>query len=440
MYIYNTGFYFVTTNDFFQMDISSHAQSFAFSINEFNSVFSPNYMFNHDLNTILGLVEKDIHLDLKIKAYVSKYISVSRSLHKLKAFFEGVNSGGVFYVIPFKKNLSSNFIIEAQSNLKKSPLPAKLKEFMDNYEIGGVESKSLGNKKKKIGESFKAKRVCRFCNNTRHTELTQKGSYKKEAHAISESLGNKKIILNEECDACNEFFSVGIENDIDLYLKFYTTFFKTKTKDNKIPKIKGSNFVYYSCEKELQESIEREYGIKIDHVLMKLPNNNEEIITDENRINFNLDFGKKITYQNIYKALAKFSISVIDTEYVKKLEKTIEWISNKDLFFERLPDVMLLKNFFENYHEPALILYIRKSYDKNLPFLVGQFYFNTMVYVFIVPTFNENIEVDFSELANYENFMNVFEFFFKNGAWERISFNKYIPIKFAPNFNVSDDI
>ncbi len=63
--------------------------------------------------------------------------------------------------------------------------------------------------KKTIGEQDKSKRVCRFCNNTR-TNI----SFNNIAHAISESLGNKKIILNEECDECNSEFgsASGIES------------------------------------------------------------------------------------------------------------------------------------------------------------------------------------------------------------------------------------
>ncbi|MEX6156050.1 HNH endonuclease [Providencia hangzhouensis] len=43
-------------------------------------------------------------------------------------------------------------------------------------------------------------------------------SFNKEAHAISEALGNKSIILNEECDNCNEFFDKNIERDFLLIM------------------------------------------------------------------------------------------------------------------------------------------------------------------------------------------------------------------------------
>ena len=55
----------------------------------------------------------------------------------------------------------------------------------------------FGTKRIHIGEQNKEKRICRFCNNK-----SENVTFKNKAHAISEALGNKTIILNEECDNC----------------------------------------------------------------------------------------------------------------------------------------------------------------------------------------------------------------------------------------------
>lgn len=86
---------------------------------------------------------------------------------------------------------------------------------MDSYEMFAFNE----NTKNKIGELDKSKRVCRYCNK-RSPEV----SFRKVAHSISEALGNKKIITNDECDACNEKFGKGIENDLILYLNLYRVF------------------------------------------------------------------------------------------------------------------------------------------------------------------------------------------------------------------------
>jgi hypothetical protein len=51
-------------------------------------------------------------------------------------------------------------------------------------------------------------RVCRFCGKTK-PEVT----FRKDAHALPESIGNKGLFTNYECDNCNQAFGHGCEND-----------------------------------------------------------------------------------------------------------------------------------------------------------------------------------------------------------------------------------
>ena len=55
----------------------------------------------------------------------------------------------------------------------------------------------------------KQNRVCRFCGLERPTV-----SFRSRAHAIPKLLGNKSLFTYYECDACNQFFGHGIENDL----------------------------------------------------------------------------------------------------------------------------------------------------------------------------------------------------------------------------------
>jgi hypothetical protein len=57
--------------------------------------------------------------------------------------------------------------------------------------------------------------VCRFCGR-RSPEVT----FQFEAHAIPEALGNKSITSTYECDACNQAFGRGIENDLGHWSAF----------------------------------------------------------------------------------------------------------------------------------------------------------------------------------------------------------------------------
>lgn len=52
----------------------------------------------------------------------------------------------------------------------------------------------------------------------------------KKSHAISEALGNKRIISIEECDDCNNKFSMSIEPDIVKYFSLHRNYWSIKGK------------------------------------------------------------------------------------------------------------------------------------------------------------------------------------------------------------------
>lgn len=68
-------------------------------------------------------------------------------------------------------------------------------------------------------------RACRFCGN-RPPDVT----FKKVAHAIPELLGNKSIECAYECDACNDLFGRGIENDLGNWSKPNRTLIRIRGK------------------------------------------------------------------------------------------------------------------------------------------------------------------------------------------------------------------
>lgn len=87
---------------------------------------------------------------------------------------------------------------------------------------------------KKIWKDF-PNPVCRFCGEN------EKSKFKKDAHIIPESLGNRFLISNFECDICNEKFSV-YEDALNKFIGPIRTlgFVKGKSKKGKrIPKFKN---------------------------------------------------------------------------------------------------------------------------------------------------------------------------------------------------------
>jgi HNH endonuclease len=93
-----------------------------------------------------------------------------------------------------------------------------LQYFESNYAIMNVWHLPT---ERKIVLAATADQTCRFCGR-RPPDV----SYKLEAHALPESIGNRSLVTKYECDLCNEFFGNGIENDFGNWSKPARTFCK----------------------------------------------------------------------------------------------------------------------------------------------------------------------------------------------------------------------
>ena len=375
---------------------------FGYFILEFAAIFKGQFdEDNHHVN-IEALQKNDHALRENIKYYVDKYKNENPKINRLNDFIKSLTDEESFYILPVK-DLTQPQHIEVTNELMcingqldyaefNSKVGNLMRDFYSKYSIDGVDPKDSPNKKIKIGEPFKLHRVCRFCKNTRETVTT----YNVEAHAISESLGNKKIILNEECDACNTHFGKTIERDIYNFLSMYLVAFGVKNSNNKPPKIKGSNFHFFAVNKDEQE--------KLNNVLKFTLDNDEDKNGDkEPPKELMLSYNSNVSLQNIYKALVKYAISVVhEKESLKGFEKTIEWISS-NTFYPQLPKIAMLKSYKKFSKEPSLIIYRRNNDDREIPFAFAEFSFTFLTFVFIIPTFHEE-ETDFTIPSNFNRF------------------------------------
>ncbi len=303
---------------------------------ELISIFEPIIDPENFSIQINPMQKKAESLVQKASEFVNKYKSIVPQINKLNSFVENLDAGEFFFIIPGIEKLSDEQIISIGTYLScvNENRPHGFEKMLsDQYFIFGklLENYKLivVNKDKKhyVGNRAKKNRICRFCG--------EKGSQKfnSVAHAISEALGNKNIILHDECDTCNAYFSQSIENDIITYLSLYRTFFGIKNKRNSIPKIKGKNFEYINMgDKNLILKFYSESQSECSEIPTAVP----------------LKFYDKITLQNIYKALSKYALSIIPDEYFLNFDKTVQWIRN-DVFEDILPKVgikTLYGNFF----------------------------------------------------------------------------------------------
>lgn len=354
--------------------------------------------------------------------FISKYKSVLPQVQRLGSQFDKLQPDEWFFILP-PLELSTRQKYEAENELNRlnglknqfteDQVRSLFGHLMDNYELLTFDLDK--GKKIKIGENSKADRVCRFCQGK-----IPDVSFKKEAHAISEALGNKILILNEECDGCNEFFDESIERDFIYYHDMARTIYGVKNKDNDIPKLKGKGF-------ELFNGGSGNMSIAI----IQSTEGNEDAKVPES-VTFKT--GNKIKLQNLYKVLCKFALSVINSRQLNHFEDTIRWIRNQKEA-KALPKVAVLNSYAFFTRRPEITLYLRNTENTTLPHLVGEFRFACYLYIFIIP-FSSKDTKDFVGEHDYHEFLNCFKHISAKDGFGFIDFsqNSEREINFKINF------
>lgn len=354
--------------------------------------------------SIQSLQQNTKEIREKFDDFIDKYQAKDKKIFQFRSYFQSLEEDEYFmlwptenldnekrtqlhqYLTSLKEGIDFNEIVEQHNIL--------FKELLQHYNMLGFDKHT----KKAVGEPDKSKRVCRFCGR-KQPNVT----FKNVAHAISESLGNKKIILYEECDECNARFgsASGIEINLITYLRLYGNFFGVRGK-NGIHKIKGKNF-----------ELTNDGTIKLDHYLQE---GEEPSADDAENLEFLLETFEEISDQDIYRTLCKYALSVIGDELLPEFTETIKWI-NRETTLSKLPKVGILKSYeLFNYH-PSILLYHRKTVDTNLPFLVGEFHHTLLTFVFIIPLAKTD-EKDFVNEEEHAFFWDFFKHYNSAKGWQ----------------------
>lgn len=417
VYSYRLDFYAISANLSFNL-ISSNQELLEEFRNELLLIFS-SVDYESETITVQALQMNSEATILKIEEIIQEYIDrFSPSINQIIAFFRKLEKNEYFYFLP---NISQNL-----DQKDKYSLLNHLKSLRENKDSLSVQSQfnelyedffdkylvfSYGRERVTIGEKVKLKRICRFCN-----QSIPQTTFKRKAHAISEALGNKNVLLFEECDVCNDQFSRTIEPDIVTYMSLFRTFFDIKGKGGS-KEFKGRNF-----------------NVKIDKqinlILKNMPDND---VSEDLPNNIKLDVGM-ISLQNIYKCLCKFCLSVIDSDLLPHFKQTMDWINgNKKV--HNLPKIAEMISYVGFNTHPRLNLYVRKAGEPDIPFLVGEFHFTCKIIVFIVP-FSNIDEVDFLTKDSYNTFWRSFPQYYKTKEWIFDDFSALDPKEYAININI----
>ncbi|PWK17176.1 hypothetical protein LV89_04462 [Arcicella aurantiaca] len=387
-------------------------------IYDFIMVFAKDIDYENFKVNIESLQQNTTDLKNKIDLVIQKYKTSEPKIQQINSYFKDLKDDEYFFFFPNSEISKDqifqfyNFLSANEKNEDYETLTNQIDDsfgaLRDKYEMFAFDE----NTRNKIGETDKSKRICRFCNRG-----SEEVKFKKVAHSISEALGNKKIITNDECDSCNEKFGIGIENDLILYLNLYRNVFGIRGKSG-VPKLKGKNF-----------EMENNGTIEIKQYLT------DEEVNDSERDDFKvkLETSQELTAQNIYRTLSKYALSVIDKTLIEHFGETIKWI-NGDVSFDNLPKVAMLTSYYLFSYHPKLIVYIRKSDDFELPFAVAEFRFTFLTFAFVIPKSSKD-NIDFTNVEDYKKYWQFFKHFSSVPNWTFTKMDDTTARKFTMNLN-----
>ena len=227
-----------------------------------------------------------------------------------------------------------------------------------------------------VGEGDKKKRVCRFCGR-KHPEA----KYNSVAHAISEGLGNKLLLCNEECDDCNNKLSK-TESNLMHYLDIRRAMGGVLTKtDGTVPSVDGKGFVIRGDENNRAVLyIEKEM----------LP----EGLDTGSPFNIQLETVETITHQGIYKSLCKIVIDLLPTSEMIHFDQTIGWI-NGSVMDTELPSYLAAYDR-ERVQQPTVDIFLSNNPGAE-PYCTAIVHILDVVFVFILP----EVDVDKAQFKTF---------------------------------------
>ena len=206
----------------------------------------------------------------------------------------------------------------------------------------------------KIYLGRKDEAYCRFCK-----RIGDGITFRKRAHAIAESLGNKALFSHYECDECNTFFGQTIETDFGAWSKPMRTLCRIIGKSG-VPSIRLN-----------QNGVAR---IDVESGVIKIRDyeDDPQFEIDEAARTLKLNL-KRDTYTPIavMKAFTKFGLSLMPADQMANFELARQWIKNPDHSANFVSELPLIYTFISGPMPNdviALKAFIRKDVVSDVPY------------------------------------------------------------------------
>lgn len=229
-------------------------------------------------------------------------------------------------------------------------------------------------------------RLCRFCGLGEPN-----ATFKLEAHAIPEALGNKSLTTNYECDQCNHLFGSGIENDLGNWSKPTRTFARIRGKSG-VPTLKkgGPN-----------PGWRIEYGSTGLHITQYGDDPILEVDEEKKIITFHL---KRDAYTPVavLKAFVKIGLTLMPANEMPNFEEALAWIRDKDHSRGLVNEFPLIRTFQQGPMPNDLIfaMLMRRRYGvTGMPYAFLVLSFGNEVFQVFLPTPKQDAQIDRQKLT-----------------------------------------
>jgi len=198
-----------------------------------------------------------------------------------------------------------------------------------------------------------SERKCRFCGKSK-----PEVSFRKKAHAIPEFLGNKSLILINECDICNDFFSREYEDHLAKWFGPMRSLCQMQGKKG-TPKYKSHKFIAARGNKGM------------------------ELFVNSNSSIMNIKEGSSGTFKipvemktqpyipvRAAQAFIKSAISILPREFLCECENTILWLLNKaTVNLDKFPVLYAFTPGVNPYKNGKVMICKRKNPGAEMPSL-----------------------------------------------------------------------
>lgn len=245
-----------------------------------------------------------------------------------------------------------------------------IKFYEENYDVLGSWMLRPGEK---IMLGDKENRVCRFCGKT-----TPEVQFRKDAHAVSEMLGNKSLFTAYECDTCNGDFGKGIEQDLGNWSKPMRTMARIRGKSGVLTLKRGGDTGW-----RIECDDARTFEIK-DYEADPVTAIDEE----KKSISFKL---KRDPYTpvGVMKAFVKMGLTLLPAEELPNFRHALAWIKDKNHRRRFANDLPVFYAFqpgpMPNDLIAAIVLRLKNGVT-GLPYAFFVLGYGNEVFQFVLPT------------------------------------------------------